>query len=112
MVNIEKIGDITEVKFEIIRKINFLVGDQLLTKLQKTLETPNVKILINMEHIQFLDSSGFASFLTILKTINTNHGQLVLYNLSETAYELFKVLQLHNLFKIANSKDNALKSFK
>ena len=112
MVNIEKIGDITEVKFEIIRKINFLVGDQLLTKLQKTLETPNVKILINMEQIQFLDSSGFATFLSILKTTNTNHGQLILYNMSESAFELFKVLQLHNLFKIADTKDNAIKTFK
>ena len=112
MLKINTIGDVTEVKFDNTQKLNVLVSESLKTRLQKLFERPNAKVLINMEGIYFLDSSGFAAFLSVYKTAHNNNGQIIFCNLSDSAMDLFRVLQLHTVFKIVNEPDKAIKSFK
>jgi len=112
MLKISSIGEITEVKFENIHKINVLETDSIKAELQKLFEKPNAKVLINMEGIYFLDSSGFATFLSVSKAAGKNNGQIIFCNLSESALDLFKVLQLHTIFNFIQDKDEAIQSFK
>lgn len=111
MVKINTIGDVIEVKFDNIQKLNVLVSESIKAELQKLFERPNAKVLINMEGIHFLDSSGFAVFLSVLKVANKSNGQIVFCNVSDSALDLFKVLQLHTIFKIINHQDDVVKSF-
>ena len=113
MLQISSIGDITEVKFDdSVEKINILVTDSIKAGLQKLFERSNAKVLINMEGINFLDSSGFATFLTISKIASKNNGQIIFCNIDNVALELFKVLQLHTVFTIIFDREKAIKSFK
>jgi len=112
MIKINSIGEVTEVKFDNLQKLNVLVSEQIKITLQKLFEKPNAKVLINMEGIYFIDSSGFASFLTISKAAFNGNGQIIFCNISESALDLFKVLQLHTVFNIINDRDEAVKSFK
>jgi len=112
MLKINSIGDVTEVKFENLQKLNVLVSDTIKTGLLKLFEKPNAKVLLNMEGIHFLDSSGFAAFLSVSKTAQKNNGQMIFCNISNSALDLFKVLQLHNVFCIINDQNEAVKSFK
>ena len=112
MLKINSVGDVTEVKFENLQKLNVLVSESVKNGLQKLFEKPNAKVLINMEGIHFLDSSGFAAFLSISKTANRNNGQIIFCNVCNSALDLFKVLQLHTVFNIINNQDEALDSFK
>jgi len=112
MLKINTIGDVTEVKFDNTQKLNVLVSESVKTGLQKLFERPNAKVLINMDGIYFLDSSGFAAFLSVYKTAHNNNGQIIFCNLSDSALDLFRVLQLHTVFKIINNQDEAVKSFR
>lgn len=112
MLKVSTVGDITEVKFDNIQKLNVLVSEGIKTEIQKLFERPNVKLLINMEGVKFLDSSGFAAFLSISKTANKTEGQIIFCNVCDSALDLFKVLQLHTVFRIINDREEALKSFK
>jgi len=112
MLKFYSIGEITEVKFENIQKINVLETDSIKAGLQKLFEKPNAKVLINMEGVQFIDSSGFATFLTVSKAAGKNNGQIIFCNLTTLALDLFKVLQLHTIFNFIQDKDEAIKSFK
>jgi anti-anti-sigma factor len=112
MLKINPIGDVTEVKFNNIQKLNVLVSEPIKTALQKLFERPNAKVLINMSGIHFLDSSGFAVFLSVLKVANKSNGQIIFCNISNSALDLFKVLQLHTVFNIVNDQSDAVKSFK
>ena len=47
----------------------------------------------------------------VLKTANNNKGQFKIANISDDVMELFKLLQLHNVFEIYNTVDDAVKSF-
>ena len=112
MLKINSIGDVTEVKFDNVQKINVLVSESVKTELQKLFEKPNSKVLLNMEGIHFLDSSGFATFLSVSKTASRNNGQIIFCNISTSALDLFKVLQLHTVFNFIQDHDEAIKSFK
>jgi len=112
MLKINSTGDVTEVKFDNTQKINVLVSESIKLELQKLFEKPNSKVLINMDGIHFLDSSGFAAFLTISKVAGKNNGQIIFCNVSSSALDLFKVLQLHTVFNFIQDRDEAIKSFK
>jgi len=112
MLKINSIGDITEVKFDNLQKLNILVSDSIKAGLQKLFERPNAKVLINMKDVSFLDSSGFATFLSISKLANKNNGQIIFCNVCDSVLDLFKVLQLHHVFHIVNNQEEAIKSFK
>jgi len=53
----------------------------------------------------------FGVFLSILKTANNNHGQFKLCNIEPEVMELFRLLQLHNVFEIHNNLEDCIKSF-
>ena len=112
MLKVSSTGDVTEVRFENLEKLNILVTDSIKAALLKLFEKPNAKILINMKDVSFLDSSGFATFLTISKTAGKSNGQIIFCNVSKSVMDLFKVLQLHTLFKIINDREEAINSFK
>lgn len=112
MLKINSIGDVTEVRFENIHKINILETDAIKSSLLKLFEKPNAKVLINMEGVHFLDSSGFATFLSVLKSAGKNNGQIIFCNLTSSALDLFKVLQLHTVFNFIQNQDEAIQSFK
>ncbi len=111
MLKIDTIGDVTEVKFDNIQKLNVLISETIKTDLQKLFEKPNAKVLINMEGVHFLDSSGFATLLSVSKAAKKTEGQIIFCNIGASALDLFKVLQLHMVFNIINSHEEALKAF-
>ncbi len=112
MLKINTIGDVAEVKFDNIQKLNVLVSETVKTNLQKLFERSNAKVLINLEGIQFLDSSGFAAFLSVSKAAKQKDGQIIFCNVCDSALDLFKVLQLHTVFNIINDREEAIKAFR
>ena len=111
MLKISKIGNITEITFDNIQKLNIIISEKIKTEIHKVFIEPNMKVLINMKGIEYLDSSGFAAFLSISKAALKNNGQIIFCNLSSSAFEFFKALNLHNVFKIINDHSEAVKSF-
>ncbi len=69
------------------------------------------KILINFEVVNYVDSSGLATFVEILKNMRTYGGKLKLTNLSDKVRGLFEITKLDKLFDIAASEADALNSF-
>jgi anti-anti-sigma factor len=112
MLKINSTEDVAEVKFDNLQKLNVLVSETVKTELQKLFEKPNAKVLINMDGVYFLDSSGFAAFLSVLKTAGKNNGQIIFCNVCNSALDLFKVLQLHTVFNILQDREEAINSFK
>lgn len=67
------------------------------------------KILMDLSRIPMLDSSGVGWFLTRHKLCKEAGGQLVLHSLSTMTQNVFKVLNMHMVIKIANSRKEAAK---
>lgn len=111
MLKIEKKNGILIVSFNNINRFNALISEPVKEEVKSLFNSPNTRLILNLEGISFIDSSGFGVFLSIMKTANNNYGFFKICNISEEVMELFKLLQLHNVFEIYNTVDDALKSF-
>jgi len=111
MLKTEKINDIDVVTFEGVKKFNALITEEVKEELTQFFGKPNTKLILNLVGINYVDSSGFGVFLSIMKTANNNYGYFKLCNIASEVMELFKLLQLHNIFEIYEDLDDCVKSF-
>ncbi len=111
MLKIENKDDIIIVSFNGVNRFNALITEQVKEEIKSLFSSPNTKLILDLSGIQFIDSSGFGVFLSIMKTANNNYGYFKISNINEEVMELFKLLQLHNVFEIYNLREDALKSF-
>jgi len=111
MLKIEQVNDVIIVSFKDVNRFNALITEEVKEKMKALFASPNTKLILDLSGIQFIDSSGFGVFLSIMKTANNNYGYFKISNITEEVMELFKLLQLHNVFEIYNKREDALKSF-
>ncbi len=111
MLKTDKINNVIVARFDNIDRFNALITEPVKEELKSLFHKPDTKLVLNLEGIRFIDSSGFGVFLSILKTANNSHGQFKLCNIEPEVMELFRLLQLHNVFEIHDNLDDCIKSF-
>ncbi|MFO7622526.1 MAG: STAS domain-containing protein [Bacteroidales bacterium] len=111
MINIEKRNKIDIISFS-VNKINATVIDEIREGVSKEFDTPNSKVVVDLGGVDYIDSSGFASFLSMNKAARNNYGTLKFVNLEPRVKELFHALHLHTVFEIFDDMEECIKSFR
>ncbi len=111
MLKTETIQDIIVVRFENVNRFNALIAEPVKEQLKEYFNKPKTKLILNLENIDFVDSTGFGVFLSIMKTANNNYGFFKMCNITPEVMELFKLLHLHNVFEIYSSLEDCIESF-
>jgi len=111
MLKTETIQDIIVVRFDNVNRFNALIAEPVKEQLKEYFNKPKTKLILNLENIDFVDSTGFGVFLSIMKTANNNYGFFKICNINAEVMELFKLLQLHNVFEIYSSLEDCIESF-
>jgi anti-anti-sigma factor len=68
-------------------------------------------LIIDLSHLQFIDSSGLGAFLSIQRTLNKQGGTLKLAYLNKTVQTMFEIVSMHRILDIFPTVDEAVKSF-
>ncbi len=110
MLKVEKVGNVMVVSFDQDNKINVTVSQKLKVEITKLI-SPHSKLVMNLEGIDYIDSTGFGMLLSILRTCKNSQSLLKLCNISPEVMELVKLLQLQTVFDIRNNLNDCLKSF-
>lgn len=92
-------------------EIDINTSPQVKKAFDKVIKEKQKKILINLEKAAYIDSSGLATLVEILKNFRNYGGKLVLCNLSSKVKSLFEITKLEKLFNIVNREEDALTSF-
>lgn len=111
MLKTETIQDIIIVRFDNVNRFNALIAEPVKEQLKEYFNKPKTKLILNLENIDFVDSTGFGVFLSIMKTANNNYGFFKICNINPEVMELFKLLQLHNVFEIYGTLEDCIESF-
>ena len=112
MLKIDNINNIHVASFEYISRFNSLISDAVKEELNNLFNKPNIKLILNLDEIKFIDSSGFGVLLSVMKTANINYGQFKLCSINKEVMDLIRLLQLQNVFDIYTNLDECLNSFK
>ncbi|RJQ44430.1 MAG: anti-sigma factor antagonist [Nitrospiraceae bacterium] len=67
-------------------------------------------VLVNLIEVPYMDSSGIATFVEILKVMKRYGGRLKLVHMNEGIMEIFRFSKLDSIFEIVGEMDDALKS--
>jgi len=111
MLKSQNINNIVVVSFNNTDRFNSLIAEPVKENLLEYFNKTNVRLILSLEGIKFIDSSGFGVFLSVMKAANNNYGTFKICNVSSEVMELFKLLQLHNVFEIYRNVEECIKSF-
>jgi anti-sigma B factor antagonist len=75
------------------------------------MEHGNIKILVNLGDVPYIDSSGLGQLVGSFATVTNRGGQLKLLNLQKKLHELMQVTKLITVFETYDSEPAALRSF-
>ena len=110
MVSIEKIKNADVVTFK-ADTINAFVTDDIRNEVIKLFEAPGSNVILDLDGVEYIDSTGFGMFLIIMKAARNNYGALRFTNINPTLMVLFENLQLHTVFNILPTREACLESF-
>ncbi len=106
---VSKQGDVTVVEVE----GQLIVGNrqELKQRVLEQLESGDRKFVIDFSNTGYIDSSGLGVLVSLSKKIREQGGELRLSGLNEDLRTLFELTKLDTLFKIADTKEEALEGF-
>lgn len=73
--------------------------------------TRGAKIIFDLSHLKFVDSSGLGAMLSSLRQINGMGGDLKLCAMTKPVRALIELVRMHRVFEIFNTREEALISF-
>ncbi len=68
-------------------------------------------VVLNLTHLNFIDSSGLGSFLSILRLLHSRGGELKLSGMNKSIRTMFELVSMHKIFEIYDTSQDAVKSF-
>src|SRR3954470_15622828 len=74
-------------------------------------ETENPKLLLDFANVDHLSSAALGMLINANNRIRQKNGKFRLANIKPQILEVFKITKLDKLFKIHNSRDEAVRSF-
>jgi anti-sigma B factor antagonist len=111
MIRIEKRGKLDIVTFSVVN-INALITDEIRDRIIKVIDNSNSKVIIDLTGVEYIDSSGFGCFLSVMRAVKSNYGVLKFANPEPQIMELFKTLHLQTVFEIFDDIDECIVSFR
>lgn len=81
-------------------------------QIRKSLGEGDNKFLLNLDDVNYIDSSGLGELVTAFTTVRNQGGQLKLLNLTKRIRDLLQITKLLTVFDVYDSEPEALKSFR
>ena len=66
------------------------------------------KLVINLQEVTYMDSSGIGTLVEIFRRMHSHGGQFVLCGLNDRVQSVFEITKLDKFFKIVKTEQEAL----
>lgn len=100
MITVDHIENTYLVSFFNTTKLNVLNSKEIESQLLPLVSQQDSNLTLNLNGINFIDSSGFETLLSLYKTTRINNANLRLINVSEDLVELIKLVELDQVFQL------------
>jgi anti-sigma B factor antagonist len=110
MIRTEEKGKIEIITFS-VSNINALVTEKIKEEIINVISNSNPRVIINLVGVEYIDSSGFGCFLSIMRAAKNSYGILKFANPGPGVREMFETLHLHTVFQIYDNVDSCIRSF-
>ena len=91
--------------------IDTTTAPELEKKLEEQLALNKYKIIVNLENIDYVSSAGWGVFVSEIREIRENNGDLVLVNMSPDVYDVYELMEFSSILKSFDSLNEAVAGF-
>jgi anti-sigma B factor antagonist len=71
----------------------------------------NTRLVIDLSHLRFVDSSGLGAMLSCLRQVTAKGGSLKLCGMSKQVRTTFELVRMHRIFDIFPTREEAVRAF-
>ena len=80
-------------------------------KIQETLEKKIYKLIVDLQQINYVSSAGWGVFVSELKDIRDNNGDLLLIGMSPEVYDVYELMEFSSILKSFDNLEAALNHY-
>jgi anti-anti-sigma factor len=80
-------------------------GTQLRREITSAVDTGVEIVLLDLQDITFMNSSGLGTLLAALRTVKTTGGNIFICSLNQQVKMMFKMTKMERVFKVFNNQD-------
>jgi len=85
------------VSFQNIEKLNLFISGDIKLNLYNIIKVPRTSLILNLDNIRFIDSSGF-KMLNFIARVSRIYGSC--FNLTNVSDELMELIELYRKFNM------------
>ena len=111
MISIEKRDKIEIISFN-VNKIDAMITEDIREQINKVFDNSYSKVIIDLKGVEYIDSSGFGCFLSVMRTARNSYGILRFANPEPGIMEIFRTLHLHTVFQIYDDLDTCIRTLR
>ena len=105
----KKMGDVSIISLS--DRLDAYSSNDVEKKLDSLIDAGQVQLVVNLEKLEYISSSGLRVFLAALKKVRKQQGDMKLAVLKPFIQEIFDVAGFTERFTIFTSEESALASF-
>lgn len=79
--------------------------------LNSLLKQGRYKIIIDLGNVDYISSAGWGIFISEIKSIRENNGDLKLVSMIPDVYEIFELLEFHHILDVYDTNNEAIHKF-
>lgn len=93
---------------ELSGELDYHSSPDLRTQLNELVGKQTPKILVDLKGIDYMDSSGIATFVEAFQKTKRYQGKLILAALTDTVRGVFEIAKLDSIFEITETAQEAM----
>ena len=96
---------------DITGEIDLYNAPEIKDIINKLIEEQKYNVIINLEKVSYIDSSGIGALISSLSNLKKYQGGLKIINVFASVRKVFELTKLTSFFEIFESEDEAVGSF-
>jgi anti-sigma B factor antagonist len=92
-------------------RIDPSTSNQLEEEINTVLSTGQFKLVLNLSEVDFISSTGLRIFLTALKKVKAQNGDVKICCMNSNVEKVFKIAGFVSLFDILPTEEEAVRKF-
>lgn len=92
--------------------IDTTVSREFKGKITDLINQGNKFLILDLSQVDFIDSNGLGSLISILKLITNNQGGIVICDIRQAVLRLFNLTRLNLVFQICQNEEEAHNALK
>jgi len=108
-IDVERIGDVLVIE---VPSGNLDAANSMeFREAVESLIERGTRLLIDMENVTFVDSSGLGSILSLKRDLGERRGELKICGMLDSVASMFSLVRMDRVFDIHRTRDEAVEAF-